>query len=164
MLLPASRIFLLVLVFLFLKIEVPLVRVCWQCQVGLFLSLGSYLIARKIWKDRLKGFKKQTSYSSVIAQADRSFIKQTLPTHGSRPTPKESSSQPISASLFLYFLPPSLVVPVQNRTCTHHQSGKKMQMGIHSRLIDSCKLYNNRLFHMSSNNSVCYNQMHVCIE
>ena len=111
----------------------PFKMSCWFISLPWFLSPPN------------KGFKTIDNYSSVTAQEDRSFIKQTLPTHGSRPTPKESSSQPISASLFLYFLPPSLVVPVQNRTCTHHQSRKGMQMGIHSRPIDSSRLHNNRL-------------------
>ena len=64
------------------------------CQVGLFLSIGSCLIIKKIWKDRLitaqadrisqllahgsKYSKQQTTYSSVIAQGDRTFIKQTV--------------------------------------------------------------------------------------
>ena len=100
------------------------------CRVGLFLSLGSCLIITKIWKDRLitaqadgisqllahgsKYSKQQTTYSSVIAQGDRTFIKQTvdgtLVRHGSRLTSKEWPQSlldslfmpPISSSWFCY--------------------------------------------------------------
>ena len=38
---------------------------------------------------KLKDLKQQTSYNSVTAQAGLFFIRQTLPRHGSRPTPVE---------------------------------------------------------------------------
>ena len=48
---------------------------------------------------------------------------------------------------------PLLILPVtsfwlypgQNRACTYQQSRKGMQMGICSRPVDNCKLYNSRL-------------------
>ena len=100
------------------------------CQVGLFLSIGSCLIITKIWKDRLitaqadrisqllahgsKYLKQRTTYSPVIAQGDRTFIKQTvdgtLLRHESRLTSEEWPRSlldslfmpPISSSWFCY--------------------------------------------------------------
>ena len=69
------------------------------------------------------------------------------------------------ASLFILPVSFSWFCHMQNRACTHHQPGKGMQIGIHTRLIDSCRLHNNRLYcTCPSHNSVCYNQMYVCIE
>ena len=134
------------------------------CQVRLFLSIGSCLIITKIWKDRLitaqadrisqllahgsKYLKQRTTYSSVIAQGDRTFIKQTVDSTLQRCRGKPTlKGRPWSLSAYLFILPiaSSWFCPVQNRAYTHHQSRKGMEMGICSRPIDSCKLHNNRL-------------------
>ena len=54
---------------------------------------------------KLKDLKQQTSYNLVTAQAGLFFIRQTLPRHGSRPTPTRSF-QSLLASPFLYFPSP----------------------------------------------------------
>ena len=93
---------------------------------------------------------------------------------------------------FPFILPTLGSGPVQNTACTHHQSGKGIQIGVCSTpiregvclgicklsllhihpggpglrvLIDSCMLHSNRLYCAClSHNSICYNQMYVCIE
>ena len=56
---------------------------------GQFISL-SVAFTTKIWNSRLKGLKQLTSYRSVTDQADRYFLKHSLPKHRSRLTPKGS--------------------------------------------------------------------------
>jgi len=79
----------------------------YECQVGLFLFLGFYLIKTKMWNNGLKGLKQQTSYSSVpLKQTD--FLLDT---------PKTWEQADPKAAVFL-------ICPVQNRACTYHQSRK----------------------------------------
>ena len=56
---------------------------------GQFISLSVAFIT-KICNSRLKGLKQLTSYRSVTDQADRYFLKHSLPKHRSRLTPKGS--------------------------------------------------------------------------
>ena len=80
------------------------------------------------------------------AQADRSFLRQTLPRQGSRLTPKQSSSLfPLGFRLSVLPIASFCSCSVQIRACTHHQSMKGNANGICSRPIDYRKLYNSRL-------------------
>ena len=109
---------------------------CWSYEISLNMA--------KIWNDGLKSLlKQQRSYSSVIAQADRTFIKRTLQRHGSRLTLKESLSLLASP---IFILPVSFqLCPGQNRACICHQSRTRRQMDICSRPVNRCKLGSNRL-------------------
>ena len=94
---------------------------------------------------KLKDLKQQTSCNSVTAQAGLFFIRQTLPSHGSRPTPKSHPSNPF---WFCPFYTSHLLLwlyPMQNRACTLYQSRKRMQIGICSRPTHNCMLCNNSL-------------------
>ena len=53
-----------------------------------YFSLSSCLNTSEVWNNKLNSLKQQTSYSSVTAQADKSFIKQTFPRRRKRLTPK----------------------------------------------------------------------------
>ena len=53
-----------------------------------YFSLSSCLNTSKVWNNKLSSLKQQTSYSSVTAQEDKSFIKQAFPRHRTRLTPK----------------------------------------------------------------------------
>lgn len=97
----------------------------------------------------------QLSYSS----RRQIFMKQTGIVHSwceSRWSQKESSGFLWLSLLYLLSTPLGSAlgkIGLQNPPPIR----KENAMGIHSRLIHSCKLYNNS-FHMSSNNSVCYNE------
>ena len=81
---------------------------------------------QKILKQCSKGFKTTNKLQLSSAQVDRLFTRQTLPRHGSKPTPKEWSSPPSLLAPPFFILPISSfwLCPVQNRTCIHHQSIK----------------------------------------
>ena len=91
-----------------------------------FISLPWFLSGcNKNLEQGTKGFKTADKLQLSSAQADRSFIRQTFPRRGSRPTPKESSPDsswllPLYSSVFSFWL-----CPVQKRAYTHHQSMKR---------------------------------------
>ena len=89
-----------------------------------------------------KDLRQQTGYSSS-RQIFYLIEDSTLPRCENRPAPKDWP-QALLTSLFILPIS-SWFCPVQNRAYIHHQSGKGLQMGIHSRPIESCRLYNNRL-------------------
>ena len=69
-----------------------------------FISLPWFLSGcNKNLEQGTKGFKTADKLQLSSAQADSSFIRQTFPRRGSRPTAKESSSWFFLASPFVYF-------------------------------------------------------------
>ena len=134
----------------------------------MFLFPGSCLNTTKIWNDRLQGLKQYKSYSSVqfsSVQAERSFLRQAFPGHGSRLAPnKLSSSQSLLAFTLLYFPSPFFgcalctigLVPTtsQERGCTWAYA--QGQLTTASYITGSVC--------MSSRDSVCYNQIYICVE
>ena len=91
-----------------------------------YFSPSVLVSLQKILKQCSKGFKTTNKLQLSSAQVDRLFTRQTLPRHGSKPTPKEWSSSPSLLAPPLFILPISSfwLCPVQNRTCIHHQSIK----------------------------------------
>ena len=74
--------------------------------------------------------KQQTSYNSVTAQVDRTFIKLTADNTlltWEQANPKAEAMIPLG---FPFILPTLGSGPVQNTACTHHQSGKGIQIGV----------------------------------
>ena len=131
-----------------------------QSVSGQFISLPQFLsLHNKTLEWGTKGFKTTDKLQLRSAQADRSFIRQTLPRHETRMTAKESCLSLLACLFILCLL--LLVVPCAKIgfVCTTNQ-WKGMQMDICSRPIDNCKLCNNRLcLFISSHNSFCYNQI-----
>lgn len=115
-----------------------------------YFSLSVLVSLQQKFGMRVKGFK--TTDMLQLNYSRSRQIKQTLPRHGSRTTPKDchynfSGSPLLYFHLFLLFVPCTVgLIPPQ--------SGR-VQIGICSRPIDSCKLYNNRLYRSYiSHNSV----------
>ena len=70
-----------------------------------------YFSSLVVTQQKFEGFKTTDKLQLSSAQADRPFIRQTLSTHGSRATPKESSSPFLLASPSVYFPLLLLVAP-----------------------------------------------------
>ena len=114
---------------------------------GQFIFFPQFLShCNKNLEQRTKGFNVTEKLQLSSAQADRSFIRQTLPRQGSRLTPKQSSSLfPLGFRLSVLPISSFCLCSVQIRACTHHQSMKGHANSICSRPIDNCKLCNSRL-------------------
>ena len=114
---------------------------------GWFLFPCSYLIAIKLWNNRLQGLKQQTSYSSVqLKKTDLLLDRQSQDIGAGDSKGVIVVLIPPGFSLFMLPISSFWLCSVQNRACTHHQSRKRMQMGMCSRLIGNCKLYDNRFY------------------
>ena len=125
---------------------------------GQFISLPWFLShCNKNLEQWVERFKITDKLQLSSAQADRSFIRQTLLRHGSRLTPT-SPTPPSWFPPFYKFLSLGYALCIIGFVPTTSQ-WKGMQMDTHSRPIHNCKLCNSkRVLYMSSHNSVCYNQ------
>ena len=115
-------------------------------NVRLVYSSSSVLYhCNKKWNNWLKGLKQWTSYSSVqLKQTDLLWDRHSQEIGTGWPQTSHLHN-PFWLHAFNTSLSSFWLCLVQNQTCIHHQSSKKMQMGIHSRMIDNCKLYKSRL-------------------
>ena len=94
-----------------------------------------------------KGFRTTEKFQLSSTQANRYFIRQSLPRHRRMLTPNESSSHSFLAS------PPAFILLISSFDCalckirllSTTNQWKGMQMGLCSRLIGNYKLYNSRL-------------------
>ena len=108
----------------------------WNLKLCWFISLPPFLSHHnKIWNERLKSLKQQTSCSSVTAQADRRGIVYSLELGAANL--KRVIMIPLGFSLFILPISYFWLYPVQNRTCTHHQLRKRMKMNIIMLLVVS---------------------------
>ena len=86
---------------------------------GQFIFFPRFLShCNKNLEQRTKGFNITEKLKLSSAQADRSFIRQTLPRHGSRLTPKESSCFLLASLLFILPVSSSWLCPVLNKKST----------------------------------------------
>ena len=96
----------------------------------IYVCIYMYIYVRSVYfsslivtQQKFEGFKTTDKLQLSSAQADRSFIRQTLSTHSSRLTPKESSSLFLLAFPSVYF-PSSFFgcALCKYTACTHYQS------------------------------------------
>lgn len=110
---------------------------------GQFISLPWFLAhCNKNLEQWVERFKITDKLQLSSAQADRSFIRQTLLRHGSRLTP--TSLTPPLVSPFYKFLSLGYALCIIGFVPTTSQ-WKGMQMDIHSKPIGNCKVCNSRL-------------------
>ena len=124
-----------------------------QKEPGPFDGHSTGLVTASLpWNDGLSHHRKdlkQTGYTLVtLKQTDLLLNRQRIVHSRDMGVGQPQRSGSDTAWLpFLYSAVSfSWFCPVQNRACTCHQSGKGMQIGEPSRPIDSCTLYDNRLY------------------
>ena len=83
---------------------------------GQFIFFPQFLShCNKNLEQQTKGFNVTEKLQLSSAQADRSFIRQILPWHGSRLTPKESSHSLLASLFFILPVSSSWLCPVLNK-------------------------------------------------